>query len=496
MYIAPMTFAPETFNQANPVVPGVEAAQQMYSNAVMNQYAKPMAQQALYKAMMNNQVLNAQAQNAMPQQDAATVIAQNNAQYAPLMSQNTLANSMAQRGLQGAQAGYFGANAANVAANTNLTNQTMPYKVQQARGSVYTDPVLSRLYQITQANQTGQIAPSLLRTVGFGGAQQQTNNNAAMPDLNSTINSASQGNNQVSPNQMLPPNAYGSQPNPISSAIQNQNMTPATAPKAFGGDAAQNFAMFGTPYNPIEMKAMQTGAETQAKTNVTQWNDSLNDAQKESNLGYQLSNFANQFQTAYKNSTYKGPVEGKLPSSGYSTALIPGDLTNEQITDNAAQNAASLMAKLVVGGRVTGYEFQYMNTLKPNRAMTPAAAQMTSDFLLQRAKQMQQYPSFLNAAQKQGLDPHTADVIWNMYRNQRPVYNFQTRQPNTQFDGTWNQFLNPQAVQAAQSGQQYTSIPNGYLNNPTKFSQWYATLNPQDRASAAAQYQRAHPNAS
>jgi hypothetical protein len=487
MGFQPMYFQPETFAQANPVLTGYEAAQQMRANQYNNQiaaakaqYAQPMAAQGLQQAILNNQVLGATAQYAMPNANLNNQILQNTANYAPQVSQANIANTNAQSGYYGANAGYMGAQA-------NVINQTLPYKVQQAQGAVYTDPILSRLYQLTQANRTGTINPSLLRNVGMSAQPiNQTSNQTSpqsTPDLNSYIAPSS---SPLPTNQILPQNAYGA---PLQTPV-----TPQTAPQAYNGNGMQNWALFGSPYNPIEMQQLESGAKTAGSTGVTQWNSTLNDAQTDSNLGYQLQNFATQFQNGYKNSTYTGPVEGRLPSSGYMSGLVPGNLTNEQITDNASQNAAALVAKLIAGGRVTNYEMQYMNTLKPNRSMTPAAAQMTSDFLIQRAKQMQQYPSFLNAAQKQGIDVHTAQVLWNSYRNQRPVYNFQTNSPNTQFDGTWRQYLNPQAVYSAQNGVPYISVPSGYLqkNNVQQFNNWFQTLNPQDRVLAKQQWQSAN----
>jgi hypothetical protein len=467
-----------SFQQANPFLMGLGAAQDLYAKGVQNEYAQPMAQQALQQAQLNNQVLGTKAQYADPMASQALTAAglnnqvlQNTANYAPQVSQANINNT-------NAQSAYYGAGAGNLNANANLTNQTTPYKVQQAQSAVYTDPILSRLYQLSLANKTGAIPSTLLRNVGMP-VNSQAQNNAPMPDLNAYARTSPGASDTVSPNQILPPNAYGT---------PNQQVTPATAPKAYTGDSLQNWALFGSPYNPIEMQQLSSAAKTQGKTGVTQWNDAQNDAQKGADLGYQLQNFATQFQNGYKNSQYTGPVEGRLPSSGFSTALVPGNLSNEQITDNASQNAAALVAKLIAGGRVTNYEMQYMNTLKPNRSMTPQAAQMTSDFLVQRAKQMQEVPQFLNAAQAQGLDVHTAQTLWNMYRNQRPVYNFQTQQPNEQFDGTWRQFLNPQAVNAAKNGTPYISIPPGIMNNKTQFSQWYATLNPQDRVLAKQEY--------
>lgn len=118
MGFQPMTFQPETFAQANPVLTGIQAAQQTRANAYNNQiaaaraqYAQQMGAQGLQQAILNNQVLGAKAQTALPQANATTQILQNTANYAPQMSQSTLATQAASRGLMGSQSGYYGANA-------------------------------------------------------------------------------------------------------------------------------------------------------------------------------------------------------------------------------------------------------------------------------------------------------------------------------------------------------------------------------------------------
>jgi hypothetical protein len=100
--------------------------------------------------------------------------------------------------------------------------------------------------------------------------------------------------------------------------------------------------------------------------------------------------------------------------------------------------------------------------------------------LIQRSRQMQELPQFLSAAQNQGIDIHTAQSLWNMYRQQRPVYDFGAGKPNTQFDGSWKDYLNPQAAQAVQTGKPYLPVPT--FNSKQDFVNWSKTLQPQDRA--------------
>jgi hypothetical protein len=468
MAIPVIPISPETPEQANPYAYGAAEMNNVITGQIANQYLSPQLAANLFHQQLLNKIMQPQAQLAPQMVDAQLAQAQAQAPYTraqtqaitqgqiPLEQAQTAGIYQGQIPEQRAMAGLYGANA-------NQINTLLPYREEQMQGQVFSDPILARLYQASLANRTGVIPNQFLNEIGLG-------NNQGMPPISQGNGSSFSPMISGQPSQVIPMN--GAQP--------------ATAPKAFGGSPFQNYAMFGMPYNPLQWLAAQKQISQQATTGVTQWNDALNSANTDSTLGYQLSNFAKQFQNGYKNSTYKGSTLGKVPSTGWETSVL-GNMSPEQITDNASQNAAALVAKLIAGGRVTNYEMQYMNTLKPNRSMTPQAAQETSDFLIQRAKQMQELPQFLNAAKNMGVDVNTARSLWNMYRNQRPVYNFQTQQPNTQFDGSWKDYLNPQAIQAAQSGLPYVPMPN--FGNQQEFKNWIKTLNPSDKRTVIMQLQ-------
>jgi hypothetical protein len=446
MAVGPIYFQPLTPDQANPGLYR-QRQQALIQGQVQNNIAR----------MLQNQALNQQVPYAgqMTQADLQSKLLANQLsgvqlQYAPQQNQSEIALRSAQANAQNALPGLYGAEAGEASARAGLTQQQAallakqaPYMVQQEQEKQFTDPVLSRLNQVAVAQRTGAIPSNYLGMVGFG--------------------------NQAS---------AAAAPSTLPAYLQNQNtaaMTPATAPKAFSGDAATNFALFGSPYNPIQFSAMQKGAETQAATGVSQYNSAQQAAAQSADLGTQVSNLVDQFQNNYKKTDLTGPYLGRSPAV----------TSAAQATDNASQNIAATVAKLIAGGRVTNYEMQYINTLKPNRTMTPDTAQMTSDFLKQKAVRMQEEQPFLNAARNQGIDIQTANTLWQMYNAQRPVYNFSAQQPNTQFQKTWKDYLAPQAVSAAQNGQNYVPIPS--FANKQKYQAWLKTLPPTDKANVLTQ---------
>jgi hypothetical protein len=282
---------------------------------------------------------------------------------------------------------------------------------------------------------------------------------------------------------------------PSNGMPQANSMPQANGLPGIGGNASQNFAMFGSPLSPLQMmqlKALGEGMNTQATSGITQYNDAQNKAASDAALGTQLSQLTTQFQKAYGDSTFKGGVLGKSPTVGLESlparlaqSVQGKNLAPEQAADNASQNMAALVAKMIAGGRVTNYEMQYINNLKPNRMMDPQTAQMASDFLQQKSIRMKEGQDFLNAARNQGVPVQTANSLWQQYNNQRPVYDFANSQPNSQFQNGWKPYLSQQAVSSMQSGQPFISIPSGMSSK--QGVAWFNSLNPGDQVIARQQ---------
>lgn len=429
---------PETFAQANPFLQGLASGQNLLAKALANQvasvqaqYAQPEAQQALLKAQLNNQILQPQAQ------------------YAPQMTLAELALKQSMPNYYNAMAGEAGARAGMLGAQTNLLKEQTPYFVDKAQADIFSDPMLSRANQLAMAQKIGQANPYLQSTLGQIGFAQQPNG--------------------MAPNQLA--QAIGQQKNGVSPNALN-------APSMMSGNAIQNYLMFGSPLSPLmqmQLQAYGKGLQTQQTQQAKDYSTQLNEANTSANLGNQIDKFLDQFNEGYKNTNL----------TGYGLGHLPATTSAAQEADNASQNIAASVAKLIAGGRVTNYEMQYINNLKPNRTMNPEAASIASDFLKQKSLRMQEEQQFLNAAKNSGVDVYTANSLWNQYNNQRPVYDFSNKTPNTQFQNTWKDFLTPQSVMAAQTGQKYVPVPQ--FANKTEAKNWFKSLNPSDRLAVESQ---------
>lgn len=433
-------FTPMTFEQANPQFANSDSVNKMYNNIIQAQYAQPNAQANLQKQLLANQIAQAQAQ------------------YAPQSELAKLQQLQALPGLTRAQTAEEGSAAGLNSANSALIRGRTPYEVQLAKLNSTPDPIIQRLAQIEAAKQNN---PALYKSLQQFGLASSDNGQ-----------SSSMNNGQNSMPQSMP-NMTNMQ------NMHNANMNAVTAPKfSAQGSDPYNYAMFGSPYNPFMAAQLKSQAEAQGKGDVEQYNSAQKDAQDESQSSNNLENLSNQFIKNYNKSKLVGPQLGSIPITGIAGSSIANltkkslgansDLTPEQLTDNASQNMAAAVAKMIAGGRVTNYEMQYVQNLKPGRYMTPQAAQMTANFLKEKAIRMQEKPAFLNAARAEGIPVQTAGTLWNQYNIQRPVYDFQNNKPNTQFQNSWKDYLNPNVLaahQATRSILQNQNVPRGTSND-------------------------------
>ncbi len=451
-----------------------QGMQQMASNNIANNvaaqqsnYVGPQLQQQLLASQLANKQLMATLPAAGPKAWADVALAQGQASEA------------------GQRGSLFGAQANLIAGQT-------PAQIQQAYNDMYSDPSIRRAIQLR--NSAGIPLSSSLS--GYAnGAPIQDNSGAAPANPQSL---ASLGFGNVAPSQlpavaqdiqsavnrpMLPgginpaqqpqiQQGVGTGPSmgqqPISqSGVTNAplTVTPTTAPKLFSGTPAQNFVMFGSPYNPIQLAQLQAQAKATGETGVNTWNATLKDAASASDAATLAKNYVNQFSDAYNKSTYTGPVMGMVPTKGYG-ASIPAafghDFTPEQLADNAANNIKTALAPALFKGHVTNMDFGMLDSLKLNRTMTPQAKTDVTNYMEAQENRTNEMQQMLETAKQQGLDPQTAQTLVSLYNQQRPVYDWTEHQPNDNFAGSWPDYLKPDVISAVQSGQRPIVAPAGF----------------------------------
>lgn len=120
MALPVINFQPLSFDQANPLLTGIQAGQGLYKNAMQNKYLQPGLQQQLQNAIYTNQMLQPQAQNAQQITQADLALKQAQTPYTQAQTQGILQGQIP---LQQAQAG--------------LARAQTPYAGYQAMGSYY-----------------------------------------------------------------------------------------------------------------------------------------------------------------------------------------------------------------------------------------------------------------------------------------------------------------------------------------------------------------------
>lgn len=406
-------FDPLTFAQANPFLTGFGAGQQLVNQGLINQreqlanriqqvaaqFAQPEAQQELLKNQLNNQILQPQAQ------------------YAPQMTLAELALKRAMPNYYNALAGQAGSNSALLAARTNLLRQETPFDVQKAQADVYSDPLLTRANQLAIAQQNGASNPYLQSTLGQLGFGQ--------------------GQNQGQSPQPMIPFAPGMQPNTLN------------APRVMTGSPEQNYLTWGSPLGPLlqmQLQAYGKGLDTQQTAQASDWSKNLDQSSKNAQNGVGILNAINQFKNGYDNTKETGAALGNLPAVSSDAQLA--DTASARLQQFEAQNLPS--TKLGVG------MINFIGKQKPSRSMNEQAAQTSYDFWHENALRSIEEQQFKNAAHSQGVDPYTTNSLWSNYNTQRPWYDFTNHAPNSQYRGTWGDYLTPQAVQAVQQGKSYS----------------------------------------
>jgi hypothetical protein len=270
------------------------------------------------------------------------------------------------------------------------------------------------------------------------------------------------------------------------------------------------------PQYQMQLAAQQKGLEAQASSGVDQWVKNQNDAQTAADSAQTAQNYAKEFVTNYDNSKWKGPGEGTIDPKSWTAKAIGSatghDWSPENQTDAASGNLIGAIGKAMTGGRITNVELtNWLNNVKPNRAMDPDAAHNVSDIVSAVSQRALEKPAFLSYM-RQNLRPQDAplaDVAWNNYNQNQFPYDFQNNKTIPKNANGWKSFADDvieksrngepiysnspvmglsQALKTPQSGsgnQNSIAIPK--FNNSAEFKSWFRTLDPTTKSMVLSQ---------
>jgi hypothetical protein len=237
-------FQPESFQQANPMLSGIGAAQGLYQQAVQNRYLAPMLAAQLQKSQLTNQIMQPQAQYAPQITQAQLAYQQAQAPYLKAQTQGILSGQIP---LQMAQAGLTGTESQMNQFKLNNPSLMLPGIAQNIGGYALLHKMMPGLFGNSQST-----APTPDQSAASNISQGIPTTLPGMPSM---------GNITSSPQSMpiLPKNAYSGV---SGSSIPATSQVSQPLGSGEGGlPSVQNMAnlLFQSQFAPINKNIAQTG---------------------------------------------------------------------------------------------------------------------------------------------------------------------------------------------------------------------------------------------
>lgn len=406
-----------SFAEANPLLTGMQAGQQLAK--------APFDIQSMLIANQLNQLQAQKAQKLMPfvepmaQQELQKAQLENK-YYAPnIQSEIGLRN--AQAGLAGQQSKYYGANIQSEMdlrkAQTQEANALAgKYGIEAQQQALFNKILQNRFQPGQKSSATGGIEGSSVTQTGA-----QVGGQAAAP-VSTT---------------------YG---------IQNPELT---------NDDIINQKVFGIDtYNSKQQKFKE-----QVLDQYKEFNKGMTESIKAADAAMGMQQAMNVFNNAMNRSTYKGATLGEIPSSGWKTALIPGDLSPEQEADRAANQmlpeAIATLRNAMGTARFSNLDMNMSRTLKFDRTLNDQTRSTMTSWITavnDRMKEKARFESVMNNPNS-GVTKQEADMLWQDYQNNFPLINSAGDTVQRSNLGNWPLYTTPKAIDSLKRTGSYT--PSG-----------------------------------
>lgn len=221
----------------------------------------------------------------------------------------------------------------------------------------------------------------------------------------------------------------------------------------------KNKALYGSALTPVQQANIKAYQEQQKKmADYSQKKiESLN---KDAQEAQEMDNILNQMKDSYDSSSFKGnyafPVDTQKSNFakllGATSSIGGGSLSQEQRTDQLSTQLQNLLATRM--GNVTNGKIAFAGMQKPNRGMAQDAFNDSVNQALARNARTKEELPFYNAAISMGYNPQQADLLFNLYNQENPIVDVNGKIIK-QKENTWQQYISPKALKAAQMGVPY-----------------------------------------
>lgn len=203
----------------------------------------------------------------------------------------------------------------------------------------------------------------------------------------------------------------------------------------------------------VQETVATTAAQGQTEDEVKMMSATKQNAQNLSALAPQLEKITDSFDANYNNSYYKGARKGSVHSSGVAAGptFIGNDLTPEQLTDTAAEQAANTIANWLNsgGGHVNDSLREQAKSIKGfSRSLDKGAKEVIVDQTRAFTDRGSEYGDFVPFVTRNNPNITSAELnqLFNKYQRYFPNYDYKNNKPNHENDDLWRIFASPEAL--------------------------------------------------
>ena len=227
-------------------------------------------------------------------------------------------------------------------------------------------------------------------------------------------------------------------------------------PKLTHEDIANKMFLGTDTFSPRMQNAKQ-----QQQDQYGQYQKETASAIQEANSAQKAKQVLSMFNNAMNHAYYKGPTLGNMPSSGWKTAFVKGDLKNEQIADNAIANllpgAITELREAMKTGQFSVADLNASSQMKVSRTMSDAARANQTAWLNGVYSRFDEKAKFYTSMgnPQSGAKKIDADMLWEQYQQQFPLINEKGNEYQGQNIGNWPLFTTPKAIASVQQTGSY-----------------------------------------
>jgi hypothetical protein len=396
-----------SFEQANPYLTGYKYALKNREQQIKNQYLPKTLAEALKKAELYNQ-------------------------YYPQDILSQIGERGAHTNLLGEQARWYGPNIQSQIGERGANTRLLGEKFRTSNlENTNEEERLANLHELLEAMKNEGINPPPEENNGNINANLPFTNVEGSPAINTpqSINNPSSGG--INPNQNRIERLKNI--NDIYNRMSRKNTITGTPEEKL-----QNSLKLAQGKMELQQNNKQFINATQAST-----------AAKESKTALDILEAASKKLKPGE----RGAVIGRLPA--ISSAAQEYDQASSMLMQ-------SVMESMRGTGQMSQAKMRFIESLKPTRKLNEEANTKVINVLRSMADRSSEKQTFLKAAE--GLSPSDKEVLWNFYNEERPEYDAAKERPIKSNLKTFQDYLNPKALDAALNGRSYSPrVPKGNI---------------------------------